>query len=109
MKWLVLCFGSIFKGLGIICMKYAHGFTRLIPLILVFVFYRLAFAVPVFVLKKTEVSIAYIIRASTGTTLIAVVSIIGFRETSTKVVYASLAIPEIPGLEVSEKPSPIKL
>ena len=77
-KWLILALGIVFEVLGTICMKYAEGFTKLVPSILVFVFYGMALAALVFVLEKMDVSIAYGIWASVGTALIAAIGMIWF-------------------------------
>ena len=83
-------------------MKLAEGFTKLVPSILVFVFYGLSLAALVFVLKKMEVSIAYAIWASIGTALIAVIGIVWFKETISvvKIISISLIIIGIIGLEM---------
>ncbi len=104
MKWLVLAIGIIFEVLGTICMKYAEGFTKLVPSVLVFLFYAISLAVLVFVLEKMEVGIAYAIWASAGTALIAVIGMIWFHENVSvlKLVSISLIIIGILGLELSE-------
>lgn len=101
-KWLVLSSGIIFEVLGTICMKYAEGFTKLTPSILVFLFYGLALAALVFVLEKMQVSIAYAIWAGAGTALIAMIGIIWFKEpvSVVKIVSISLIILGILGLEL---------
>jgi len=102
MPWIFLIIGIIFEVLGTICMKLAEGFTKLVPSILVFVFYGLSLAALVFVLKKMEVSIAYAIWASIGTALIAVIGIVWFKETISvvKIISISLIIIGIIGLEM---------
>ena len=102
MKWLILTFGIIFEVLGTICMKYAEGFTKLIPSILVFIFYGLSLAILVFVLRKMEVSIAYAIWAGAGTALIALIGIIWFHDSisTAKVISLCLIIIGIIGLEL---------
>jgi len=102
MKWLLLSFGIIFEVLGTICMKYAEGFTKLIPSIFVFIFYGLSLAILVFVLKKMEVSIAYAIWAGAGTALIALIGIIWFHDSISvaKVISICLIIMGIIGLEL---------
>lgn len=100
--WLVLALGIVFEVLGTVCMKLAEGFTKLVPSIFVFVFYGLALACLVVVLKKMEVSIAYAIWASAGIVLIAVIGIIYFKEpvTAIKVISIVLIIAGILGLEL---------
>jgi small multidrug resistance pump len=81
MQWLYLALGIIFEVLGTICMKLADGFTKLVPSVLVFVFYGLALACLVFILKKTgELSVVYGIWASAGTALIAIIGMIFYKE-----------------------------
>ncbi len=101
-KWLILALGILFEVLGTVCMKYAEGFTKLIPSVFVFVFYGLALAALVFVLEKMEVSIAYAIWAGAGTALIAMLGIIWFNEpvSVAKVVSIGLIILGILGLEL---------
>ena len=102
MKWLILGFGILFEVLGTICMKYAEGFTKPIPSVLVFVFYGISLASLVFVLEKMQVSIAYAIWASAGTALIAIIGIVFFHESvsATKIISISLIIAGILGLEL---------
>jgi small multidrug resistance pump len=102
MSWFILSLGIIFEVLGTICMKYAEGFTRLVPSVLVFVFYGLSLASLVLVLKKMEVSLAYAIWASAGTALIAIIGILWFHESAStaKVVSIALIILGILGLNL---------
>ena len=72
--------GIVFEVLGTIAMKYAEGFTKFLPSVLVFVFYGTSLAALVFVLEKMEVSIAYGIWASAGTALIAIIGMLFFKE-----------------------------
>lgn len=104
MKWLILGLGILFEVLGTICMRYAAGFTKLLPSILVFVFYGLSLAVLVYVLEKMELSIAYAIWASAGTALIAIIGIVFYHEQLSVLKIASiiLIIVGIIGLELSE-------
>ena len=101
MKWVILALGVIFEVLGTISMKYAEGFTKLVPSLLVFVFYGISLASLVIVLKKMEVSIAYGIWASAGTALIALIGMIWFNENVSiiKVISICFIIIGILGLE----------
>jgi small multidrug resistance pump len=104
MKWLILSAGIIFEVLGTISMKYAEGFTKLLPSILVFVFYGISLAALVFVLEKMEVGNAYAIWASAGTALIAIIGMVFFKESMSpaKIISISLIILGIIGLEIFE-------
>ncbi len=102
MKWIILSVGILFEVLGTICMKYAEGFSRLIPSVLVFVFYGISLAALVIVLEKMQVSIAYAIWASAGTALIAILGIIFYKEpvTIAKIFSLAFIIAGIIGLEL---------
>ena len=102
MKWAILALGIIFEVLGTISMKYAEGFTKLVPSILVFVFYGISLVMLVFVLEKMEVSFAYAVWASMGTALIAMVGMIFFKESVSiaKILSIALIILGILGLEL---------
>ncbi len=99
---MILAVGILFEVLGTICMKYAEGFTRLVPSVLVFVFYGISLAALVFLLEKMQVSIAYAIWASAGTALIAILGMLFFKEpvSVTKIISLSLIILGILGLEL---------
>jgi len=102
MKWIILGIGILFEVLGTISMKYAEGFTKLVPSILVFLFYGISLAALVFVLEKMQVSIAYAIWASAGTALIAIIGMLFFKEpfSMIKMISISLIILGILGLEL---------
>ncbi len=102
MKWSILALGILFEVLGTICMKYAEGFTKLLPSILVFVFYGISLAALVFVLEKMQVSIAYAIWASAGTALIAILGMLFFKEPVSlpKIISLAFIIIGIIGLEL---------
>jgi len=102
MHWIILAFGILFEVLGTVSMKYAEGFTKLIPSVLVFVFYGLALGSLVLVLKKMDVSIAYAIWAGAGTAFIAVLGMLWFKESVSmpKIVSILLIIAGIVGLEL---------
>ena len=104
MHWIILAMGILFEVLGTVAMKYAEGFTKLVPSVLVFVFYALALGALVMVLKKMEVGIAYSIWAGAGTALIAVMGMIWFKESVSlpKIVSIVLIIAGIVGLEFFE-------
>lgn len=100
--WIFLGIGIIFEVLGTVSMKLAEGFTKLVPSILVFVFYGISLISLIFVLKKLNVSVAYAIWAGLGTALIAVIGIIWFKEPVSliKIVSIVLIIAGIVGLEL---------
>jgi small multidrug resistance pump len=103
MKWILLVIAIVMEVTGTTCMKLSQGFTKLIPSTLMFIFYSLSFISLTFVLKKIDVSIAYAIWSGLGTSLIAIIGILWFREPATaiKIVSIGLIVIGIVGLNLS--------
>ena len=103
MKWILLVIAIVMEVTGTTCMKLSQGFTKLIPSTLMFIFYSLSFISLTFVLKKIDVSIAYAIWSGLGTSLIAIIGILWFREPATaiKIVSIGLIVIGIVGLNHS--------
>ena len=78
--WLFLAAAILLEVAGTVFMKLSEGFTRLLPSIMLFVFYAASFTALTFSLKKIDLSIAYTVWAGVGTALIALVGILYFRE-----------------------------
>jgi small multidrug resistance pump len=90
--WFYLIGAIILEVLGTTSMKLSEGFTRLMPSVLIFVFYAGAFVGLTLALKRMEVSVAYAIWSGVGTALIAVIGFLWFREPVTAVKLVSLAM-----------------
>lgn len=101
--WLYLILAILFEVAGTTSMKLSEGFSRLLPSILLFVFYAASFVAVTIALKEIEVSIAYAVWSGLGTALITVIGILFFRETVTtlKIVSIILIIIGIVGLNLS--------
>ncbi|MBD2347112.1 DMT family transporter [Anabaena subtropica] len=82
----------VFEVSGTTCMKLSEGFNKLMPSILIFVFYGLCFIFQTLSLKKIDISIAYSVWSGLGTTLIAGIGLILFRESMTLVKFMSMAL-----------------
>jgi small multidrug resistance pump len=102
MKWVYLALGIIFEVFGTISMKYADGFTKLVPSVLTFLFYGLCLIPLVMVLKKMDASVAYAIWASMGVVLLTIIGVVWFKEplTIVKVLSILLITIGILGLEL---------
>jgi small multidrug resistance pump len=103
MAYLYLLLAIVLEVCGTTSMKLSQGFTRLLPSVLIFVFYGLSFTLLTVVLKKIEVSIAYAIWSGVGTALIATLGILYFKESLTllKLVSLALVILGVIGLNLS--------
>lgn len=88
---------------GTTCMKLSHGFTKLLPSVLMFVFYAACFTVFTFAVKKIEISTAYAIWCGLGVALIAVIGIAYFKETvsALKIIGLLLVIAGVAALKIA--------
>ncbi|WP_413294085.1 DMT family transporter [Bdellovibrio sp. HCB185ZH] len=94
MPYAYLAAAIVFEILGTIGMKYADGFTRLIPSVLMVLCFAISFFCITFALKTLPVSLVYAIWAGVGTAIMAVVGLVIFNEPLPiqKVVATSLII-----------------
>lgn len=101
MKWFYLSLGILFEIIALTFMKKSEGFTKLFPILFVFLFYSLALGCLILVLRKMDTSIAYAIWASAGIFIIALVGMIFLNEpvTIVKIVSMLLIILGVVGLE----------
>jgi small multidrug resistance pump len=77
---------------GTTSMKLSDGFTKILPSLLIFVFYILSFAFLTLSLKRLEVSVAYAIWSGLGTLLIAIIGVTFFHESMTMIKMISLGL-----------------
>ena len=102
-SWLFLASAIILEVAGTGCMKLAEGFSRLIPSILIFLFYGLSFVALSIALKGIEISVAYAVWAGTGVVLISLVGFLYFKEPITlfKLICIGLIVIGVVGLNLS--------
>jgi small multidrug resistance pump len=103
-SWLALMFAILLEVAGTTCMKLSLGFSRLIPSILIFVFYGLSFTALTYSLKRIDLSVAYAVWSGIGIGLIAIISFLYFKEqiTSLKLASITLIALGVIGLNLSE-------
>ncbi|HOW15595.1 multidrug efflux SMR transporter [Methanosarcina sp.] len=101
----LLLLAILFEVCGTTCMKLSEGFSKLIPSVLIFVFYAVSFFFFTLALKGIDVSIAYAIWAGLGTALITVVGIFWFREPASalKLISLVVVIAGVIGLHLSDR------
>jgi small multidrug resistance pump len=80
MSWLYLVLAIVLEVSGTTSMKVSQGFTRIVPSVLMFLFYGLSLSALTLALKKIDVSVAYAVWSGLGTALIASVGVLWFRE-----------------------------
>ncbi len=101
--WFFLAGAIVLELMGTTSMKLSEGFTKLVPSVLLFVFYAASFAALTLALKKIELSIAYAVWSGAGTALIAAIGILYFHEgaTALKLISILLIIIGVVGLNLS--------
>lgn len=90
--WLYLAGAIMLEVAGTTSMKLSHGFTKIMPSILIFVFYAASFVALTLALKKIDLSSAYAIWSGVGTAFIAIIGMAYFREPATIVKLASIGL-----------------
>ena len=90
--WILLATAIVLEVAGTTSMKLSDGLSRLMPSVLVFVFYAASFVAFSIALKRIEVSVAYAIWAGIGTAAIAIIGILYFRESVTTVKLLSIVL-----------------
>lgn len=80
MSYVLLALSIFFEICGTTCMKLSEGFTKVLPSILIFVFYGISFISLTIALKRLDVSVAYAIWAGLGVALISMIGIMVFDE-----------------------------
>jgi small multidrug resistance pump len=103
MIWLYLALAILLEVSGTTCMKLSEGFTKVVPSILLFVFYTLSFGMLTLALKRIDVSVAYAVWSGVGTALIATIGVLWFKEPITllKLVSLALIVGGVVGLNLS--------
>ena len=101
--WTILTAAILLEVSGTVSMKLSDGFSKLVPSVLIFVFYAASFALLTLALKKIDLSIAYAVWAGAGTALIAIIGILFFKEPATMIKGISivLIIAGVVGLNLS--------
>jgi small multidrug resistance pump len=101
--WLFLAGAIVLEVAGITSMKLSDGLTKIVPSVLLFVFYGFSFIALTVALKKIEVSVAYAVWSGVGTILIAAIGISYFRETvsALKLVSILLIVVGVVGLNLA--------
>jgi small multidrug resistance pump len=103
MSYLYLAAAILFEICGTTCMKLSEGFTRMLPSILIFVFYGISFVSFTIALKKIDVSVAYAIWAGLGVAMISIIGYVGFHEPMSlvKIISIVLVVVGVVGLHLS--------
>jgi small multidrug resistance pump len=104
MAWFALAGAILFEIVGTTALKASEGLSRLVPALLVVVFYGASFACLAIALKRLEVGVAYAIWSGVGTAAIAAIGIVWFGEAQSalKLVSLALVVAGVVGLNLAE-------
>lgn len=112
MAWVYLMAAIVLEIAGTVSMKLSEGFTKIVPSVLMVIFYILAFSSLNFSLKQVPVSVAYAIWSGVGTAAIAVIGYFAFQESMSFLKIGSIVLIilgviglNIGGGEKTERPS----
>jgi len=64
---------------GTTCMKLSDGFSNLVPSVLTFVFWGIAFTLFIFALKAFDLSFAYAVWVGSGIVIVGIIGILHLR------------------------------
>ncbi len=90
MSWLLLTLAIVLEVCGTTCMKLSEGFSKLVPSVLIFIFYALSFTAFVFALRRIDLSFAYAVWCGLGVLLIGAIGIMYFKEPVSALKIASM-------------------
>jgi small multidrug resistance pump len=90
--WALLSVAIAFEVVGTTCMKLSHGFTNLLPSVMMFIFYGLAFSCNTFATKTLDLSITYAVWSGVGTVATAFIGIYFFKEPGTALKLVSITL-----------------
>jgi len=85
MSWVYLILAIGLEVSGTTCMKLSQGFAKLVPTVLIFVFYLLSIVSLTLAVRHIDISVSYAVWSGLGTALIALIGIAWFGESLTVV------------------------
>ena len=91
LAWLLLILAILLEVAGTTSMKLSDGFSRVLPSVLIYVFYAASFTVLPFALQAIELSTAYAVWSGLGTTVTAIIGFVYFHDTVNKTKILALA------------------
>ena len=91
-SWITLYVAILLEVVGTLALKFSRGMTQPIPTAVSLAAYGLSLGALSIALKQIEVGIAYAIWSGLGTTAVALIGILYFREPATLMKLASLLL-----------------
>lgn len=103
-SWLMLFIAGLFEVTWAICLKFSHGFTKLLPAILTVAGMLASFWFLSLALKKLPLSVAYAVWTGIGVVGTSILGVILFHEavSGTKIFFVTLIMAGIIGLRLTQ-------
>jgi len=103
--WAVLAAAIVLEVAGTTCMRLSDGFARLVPSVLIFVFYAASFALNTLIIRTLGLSVVYAVWSGVGTVLTAGIGFLYFKEPATalKMVCIGLIVLGVMGLHAASR------
>ena len=80
MHWTLLIAAILFEVCGTTAMKLSDGFAKMLPSMLIFVFYGLSMACLTMAVRRIDISVAYAVWSGLGTGIVALIGAWWFGE-----------------------------
>ncbi len=90
--WAVLGGAILLEVAGTTCMRLSEGFARLVPSVLIFVFYAASFALNTLIIRTLGLSVVYAVWSGVGTVLTAGIGFLYFKEPATAMKLACIGL-----------------
>ncbi len=90
--WWILSVAIVLEVAGTTCMRLSEGFSRVVPSVLIFVFYAASFVLNTLVVRTLGLSVVYAVWSGVGTVLTAAIGIWYFKEPATAVKLACIGL-----------------
>lgn len=106
--WSVLGVAILFEVAGTTSMRLSDGLSRLVPSVLIFVFYAISFSLNSMVTRTLGLSVVYAVWSGVGTVLTALIGCVYFKEPATalKLASAGLIVIGVFGLHTASRIAP---
>ena len=106
-SWIYIGLAIILEVVATSCMKLSEGFSKILPSILMFVFYGLCFTIMTLALKKMELGVVYAVWSGLGTVLITAIGIFWLNESASPVKIGAILLIIIGVVILKLNPEPV--
>ncbi|MFB2922061.1 MULTISPECIES: DMT family transporter [Aerosakkonema] len=106
-SWIYIILAIILEVIGTSCMKLSEGFSKILPSVLMFVFYGLCLIILTLAIKKIELGVVYAVWSGLGTALIATIGIFLLNESASPLKIGAILLIIIGVVILKLNPEPV--